>query len=129
MDARALLQEWDWKNGILLLFAPRRETVPYQQQVDVLTAHAGWLAERDIVVLEAVGDRALPLGGGLGETLETARLRRAFGVADEDFRIVYLGKDGTEKLRWDEPVEAERLVQSIDAVDKPTAATPPDRQT
>lgn len=124
VDARSLLQEWDWRNGILLLFAPRRETIPYQQQVDLLTAHAGSLADRDIVVIEAIGDRAVSLGGGLGETLETARLRDAFNVAEDDFCMIYVGKDGLEKLRWEEPVAVERLFRLIDAADPPTARQP-----
>jgi len=102
VDAKSLLQEWDWRNGILLLFAPRRETIPYQ----------------------AIGDRAVSLGGGLGETLETARLRDAFNVAEDDFCMIYVGKDGLEKLRWEEPVAVDRLFRLIDAADPPAARQP-----
>ena len=111
MQTKSLLQEWYWKNWVVLLFAPRRESLPYQQQVAVLDSNRGSLADRDVIVLEAVGDRAIPLGG----TLEAARLRDSFNIAADEFQVVLLGEDGTEKLRSAEPVALDRLFQMIDA--------------
>ncbi|WP_119462214.1 DUF4174 domain-containing protein [Rhodospirillaceae bacterium SYSU D60014] len=116
MQTESLLQEWYWKNRVLLLFAPRRESIPYQQQVAALDGNRAGLAERDVIVLEAVGDRAIPFGGGLGETLETARLRDSFNIAPDEFQVVLIGEDGTEKLRSAEPIATDRLFQIMDAM-------------
>ena len=44
------------------------------------------------------------------------RLRDRFDVPDDAFRVVLVGKDGTEKRREAEPVSARSVFDTIDAM-------------
>lgn len=53
-------------------------------------------------------------GGGAGDGAEGRR--QALGVGEGPFAAVLVGKDGTVKLRSDEPVPAEELFDLVDAM-------------
>ncbi|WP_190510597.1 DUF4174 domain-containing protein [Leptolyngbya sp. FACHB-321] len=55
----------------------------------------------------------------LGQSLSSAsadRLRQQFGIPPEEFAVILVGKDGTEKQRSQTPVDLELLFRTIDAM-------------
>ena len=53
-------------------------------------------------------------GGRAPATLNAAELRKVYGIGDDVFAIVLVGKDGGEKLRSSEPVTADKLTGLVD---------------
>ena len=94
-----------WKDRIIVILAPDAGDPRLSEQRALLDAARDGLKERDIVVLEAVGDGP-----------DASALRRQFADGKAVFRAVLVGKDGGAKLASDRPISAERLFREIDAM-------------
>ena len=110
------LDSYQWQSRLLLVFAPSVRSPAYEKQMQLLEGEAEGFAARDLllfrVLLEGpsyVGDEPLPEGAG-------AALRRRFDLDDDDFAILLVGKDGTEKRRDDAPLQVEAVYRTIDAM-------------
>lgn len=108
-----LLESYQWKNRVVLVFAPSPEDEQYQEQLEYLS-NENEILERDLILFHVFGAQ----GGFAGETRlsdeESTELRKTFNVGKSDFAVVLVGKDGTEKRRWQKPVESSELFALID---------------
>ncbi len=105
----APLSAWRWKSRLLLVFAPDDQNPQFSTQREQLAAATAQASERDLVVIEIVGDRA-------DHPVDGAALRAQFHVAPGAFAVVLIGKDGGEKLHQTQPISAESLFGVIDAM-------------
>lgn len=110
------ISDYEWKNRLLLVFAPSEESDLYQGQIRELETNKEGLNDRDMKVfhlLEAgtshVEDQ--PIGRE-----EVRRLLKDYKVSAGDFAVILVGKDGTEKLRTDSILTTDRLFAVIDAM-------------
>jgi hypothetical protein len=98
------LDRYRWKSRVLVIAAaaddPRAAV-----QARIAEAAGPGMRERDLVVVRAIG-----------EGREAASLRRRLGLPATGFRAVLVGKDGGPKLTAEEPIPAERLFSTIDAM-------------
>jgi hypothetical protein len=94
-----------WSDRLLVLSAPRADDGRLAAQRRIVEAARSGARERDLVVVEAVG------GGG-----EAAAIRARLGLPPGSFRAVLVGKDGGAKLTSPEPIAAETLFETIDAM-------------
>ncbi|MBA2443706.1 MAG: DUF4174 domain-containing protein [Rubrobacter sp.] len=101
-------------NRLLLIFAPSRTDERYDRQRQLLQGEDDGLADRDLVLLQLLGDGKGFMQGNPVSPEEASGAREGFGVGDGEFAAVLVGKDGTEKLRSGEPVSAEELFGRID---------------
>lgn len=92
----------------LLVFAPSDQDQAFQQQRNILTAHAEEMHDLDLI--------ALPMITTTGQDQQQTDLRHRFHVLPERFTVILIGKDGGEKLRRHIPLTAEQLEQTIDAM-------------
>ena len=99
------LDAYRWRARVLVLSAPEAGDVRLKAQRAALASARRGAAERDLVVLEAVGDGA-----------EAAALRRRLALPAADFRAVLVGKDGGAKLTADAPIPPQTLFSTIDAM-------------
>lgn len=111
-----------WEHRLLLVFAPsegaKARTV---QEKNFANADAGF-RDRDLLLVtlfdSAAGHkRAAP--GKDPEPLTQAAVQRLydrFDVPNGAFRVILVGKDGTEKRRTPEPVTARSVFDTIDAM-------------
>ena len=113
------------KYRILLLFAPAPADARLMQQFELLRRHKAELRERDLIVLPVLVNSGKAADADLLRTFtagpavaaeEQRRLRARFRVAPGDFTSILIGKDGDEKLRSREPVTAETINRTIDAM-------------
>ncbi len=81
------------RNRVLLIFASSRTHSAYLTQSGLLEAVEDGLRERDLLVFSLLID-----GGG-----EEQALRDRFGIANDTFAVILIGKDGGEKGRFLEP--------------------------
>ena len=94
-----------WKDRLVVVIAPNGDDARLAEQRAILAAARDGVKERDIVVLEAVGDGA-----------DAAALRGKFGDGEAAFRAILVGKDGGAKLASERPLSAERLFRETDAM-------------
>jgi len=98
-----------WKMRPLLVFATAGDP-RLSDQRGILAAERGAVAERDLKIIEIVDTEV----HGTADTAAT--LRDRYEVAADSFMVVLIGKDGGEKLRSAQPITAERLFATIDAM-------------
>jgi adenine C2-methylase RlmN of 23S rRNA A2503 and tRNA A37 len=109
------LGTYQWKNRLVLVFAPSPEDEQYQEQLEHL-GNEQEIFERDLILFHIFGEQ----GGFAGENRlsekDSEELRQQFNIDKTSFAVVLIGKDGTEKRRWQEPVENSELFALIDAM-------------
>lgn len=94
-----------WTSRVLVIVAPDGEDPRIEAQRREARARRADYAERDLVVVEAIGIGA-----------EAKSIRNRFGIGERDFRVVLVGKDGDAKLVEAAPIPAPRLFSTIDAM-------------
>lgn len=101
MNAQLDLEKHRWQERVLLFFVPTAESANWEKQEQILASDPQGLEERDLVVYQ----------------LDTAAaLANRYRVASEQFTAILVGKDGTEKLRQNEPLSLAKLYSTIDAM-------------
>ena len=103
----AALSAWRWKSRLLLVFAPSEANLQLAEQRNILALGQAGGRERDIVVIEIVGEKA-------ADNLDAATLRSRYAAPRGAFAVILIGKDGGEKLRRTEPLDSEALFSVID---------------
>ena len=115
------MQQFHWGNRPLLLFAISAEDGDYQKQKADLDAHAAGLAGRDVVLIECLGTRnghvrAPGKPPQMLQVEDVEELRLKYDVDLNDFALILVGKDGTEKRREAGAVAVEVIFEQIDAM-------------
>lgn len=107
-----------WEKRPLLLFAKSRSFAPLDKQVDLLRSYRPDLEDRDMVVLSTTGRQETSAAiGYVSINRGTARqLKRRFEPADRGLTVILVGKDGTEKGRWQQIVEPQVIFDLIDSM-------------
>lgn len=93
-----------WQHRLLVVIAEEGHPMLLAQR-RIAAGHRTGFAERDLFLVEGVG------GGA-----EARALRERFGTGAGGFRAVLVGKDGGAKITVDEPLGAEQLFATIDAM-------------
>lgn len=112
------LDQYLWRSRVLIAFAPSADDPALERQRRTL-ADAGEAAadERDLMLVEVTGDVVrTPNGGESVRPSAAAALRRRFAAPADRFMAVLVGKDGGTKLVSVEPIPADRLFATIDAM-------------
>ena len=118
------LMRYHWRSRPLLVFAAGDRDPQYAKLAGELSARTSDMAERDVVVVTCLGTRDGhvrefddPAGGEKLLTVEDVEaLRLRFDVELNDFCMVLIGLDGTEKRRDAEAVPLDDLFAEIDAM-------------
>lgn len=114
------LTEYRWKNRLVLLFSSQEDDSLVQRQRNLLGADQSGLEERDLLIFRVLPNQVLKEGDSVktdsaGKDL-AKRLRKRYQVNREEFIMILIGKDGSEKLRSDTLVPLEELYALIDAM-------------
>ncbi len=116
MEPLASLAAFRGTHRLLLVLAPAVQSPAYESQMLQFTDTDEARAARDLLIAQVLFEGASRVGKqALGEADATA-LRAHFGVEDDGFLAVLIGKDGTEKERYDAPVAAAAVFEAIDAM-------------
>ena len=115
-QADDVLVAYRWKHRILLVFAPtlgdERALILDQQ----LNARACDLVERDLLVARVPTSGHARIGASALAPTAAAQLRRGHSVDRDEFAVVLIGKDGSEKLRTTEVPVLDEVFALIDAM-------------
>jgi len=99
------LERYRWSVRVLVVSAQSADDPNLAAQRAILARARPGLAERDLVVLEAVGN-----------TPEAKRLRGSLRLPADGFRVVLVGKDGEAKRVESAPLAAGALFETIDVM-------------
>jgi len=110
-----------WEHRLLLVFAPGADE-RLQDQASQFQGQDAGFRDRDLLLLTITGAEEGTLRtspGDESQPLTDAAVKRLydhFGVPADAFRVVLVGKDGTEKRRNAEPVTLRSIFDTIDAM-------------
>ena len=102
--------EMKWQRRVLVVAAPSARDPALAAQRNALRGWRRDAEDRDVQVVEVIGDRVA------GARDAAATLRARLRLPHERFGVVLIGKDGHVALRSGEPVLAETLQGRIDAM-------------
>jgi len=109
------MDQFQWRFRPVMVFAPSDEDGRLSRQRQTFAASGEGLRERDIVLIEVVGNQVATAFGPECDQAADA-LRAHFRADAARFSVLLVGKDGGVKLRSDEPVTADELFGLIDAM-------------
>lgn len=109
------LSNYQWRHRVALIFAPSERSPTYQQQMQAWQANTAGTLDRHLKLVEVLG-RVGRADGQFITPASVERLRQRFGVTTEDFAVILVGKDGTEKQRNQAPINPIMLFRVIDAM-------------
>lgn len=110
------LSDYQWQNRVMLIFAPAEQSSAYQQQRQQWQSHTEDSRDRDLKLVEVLGTGGSQADGSPITAASAERLRQQFGVTQEDFAVILVGKDGTEKQRESSPVDPTVFFRTIDTM-------------
>lgn len=90
---------------MVLIFTPSDTDAKYVRQRNLLQDQQAGFEERDLVSYVF-----------FDESPDGDAPREQFGVENEAFTVVLVGKDGGEKFRWQEPVAPKHLFDRVDVM-------------
>lgn len=105
-----------WKNRILLVFAPSAQNVNYQRQVQLFQQQQQGLNERDLLLVTVLEKGTSYSNQQPIDIASAAKLRQKFNINDNDFRVILVGKDGGAKRQDSNVVTVEAIFSEIDAM-------------
>ncbi|HEY9660301.1 MAG TPA: DUF4174 domain-containing protein [Allocoleopsis sp.] len=110
------LSDYQWQHRILLVFAPSTDSSQYRQQMQVWQADVVGVDDRDLKLVQILGIGESQVDGRSLSSASADRLRQQFGITPEEFAVLLVGKDGTEKQRSQTPIDLAALFRAIDAM-------------
>jgi hypothetical protein len=115
------LEDHQWQNRILLIFAPSEQHPSYQQQLQQFEGQEGELIDRELLVVHsfATGNshiNGLAANRQLIESASTDRLRQQFSITPDEFAVILIGKDGTPKREERSPISLTVVFDQIDTM-------------
>jgi hypothetical protein len=110
------LKAYQWKNRLLLLFAPAASSDEYIAQWDTLNRHWDGVLERDLRVVSIFEEEVGDVDGDDIDPAAGDDLRRQYRIKRNQSVVILIGKDGTEKKRVPMPADVTRLFALIDTM-------------
>ena len=110
------LKAYQWKNRLLILFAPSEDDPVYQSFKEQLERRNQEVQERDLLIFHVpeTGEGRvahLPLNKD-----QVVFLRKRFSILPGQLIVILIGKDGEVKLRGELPLELSEIFSVIDAM-------------
>lgn len=109
------LDDYQWKNRILLLVDANPNTDALQSQLDELTSYKKALKERDLIIFRITPD-AVYTSNGSPSQLRAEKIYDEFDLDSGFTGTVLIGKDGGSKLKEPFEVSAQQIFELIDGM-------------
>jgi len=110
------LDNYQWQNRLLLLFAPAEENAAYIAAAEEIAANSAQVVDRDLVVIHVVENGLSPAEGRPLSRSESQRLRDRFSIRPGRFTAVLIGKDGGVKRVQKDALDLQEIFDRIDAM-------------
>jgi hypothetical protein len=114
-DTSSFMDGYRWEKRPLIVLAPRSDTALVRAQRLVLDREKNELLSRDMVWIEVLGNDVIVNDISV-PAIQAADIRHRYGIAEHDACVLLVGKDGGVKRRRPEPIGADELFATIDAM-------------
>jgi monofunctional biosynthetic peptidoglycan transglycosylase len=111
-----VLEKLTDQERLFILSAPYDGDTRLSVQVGRLLGSVEALADRDLRIVNLMGTRGGRLAGRTLSSGMVRALRERWDLADSEWSLTLVGKDGEVKRRWDDLVEAQEVFDIIDAM-------------
>lgn len=112
----AELSDYLWQRRPLLVFAPTDSDPRLADTMRRIAATRCDFADRDMVLGRILTDGTSTLDGHVVDTSQAQRLASEFGIGAGSFGVVLIGKDGSEKLRFNDVPDLLTIYAVIDGM-------------
>ena len=113
---RIRLKDYQWKNRLILAFAPSLEDPGYKALEKEIVVQAEEIIDRDLLIFHILETGELKLGESSLQTGSGDYLRERFSIRPGTFTVLLIGKDGGIKLRREGGVELKEIFSLIDTM-------------
>ena len=103
------LENYKWKNRLILVFAPDIENDTFREQLSEFENRQEEITQRDLLIFKIYAGSDL-------ESSQVEKFQSEFDVNPDEFCILLIGKDGTVKMRDNKVVSAETVFDIIDSM-------------
>ena len=110
------LNQFQWKNRLLLIFAPQEGDAFAQALQNEILTHPDEISERDLVVFSVFETGPSYMETTRIDPQTAAAIRTKFAAPLGQFTCILVGKDGGVKLKRHAPVKLEEIFGLIDAM-------------
>jgi len=112
------LEEYIWKNRILIIESPNTANVRYKSQINELVNLEKGLLDRRILIIEIVENKYKTTNYLLEQNDEQWKKLENRGEKSkiEEFKVTLIGLDGNVKLEKKEKLKKEELFKIIDSM-------------
>lgn len=112
------LVDLQWKKRVLVLFDQSRSSASLDRQIDRLRERRPDVDDRDLIVIVNAGNQRSLVAMGYAPLPASAalQLKRRLDPAPRGMTMVLIGKDGTEKQRWNRTIDPQEIFDIIDAM-------------
>lgn len=110
------LEEYKWKNRLLVVFSPSEDYARYQDLEKQLRDQEREIIDRHLLVFHIFESGESRLGNSSIDQQLAAQLRNCFSAKPGEFIVVLIGKDGGEKLRRGTDVDIGEILALIDSM-------------
>lgn len=108
------MKRYQWNERPLLVFSPSRDDRAYCETMIVWNRNGPKLDEYDLALIEVFEDGVSRAEGREIPQESATHLRELFQVEDGDLTILLVGKDGSEKGRWNHLPRLQDIYDLID---------------
>ncbi|MDZ7808210.1 MAG: DUF4174 domain-containing protein [Gracilimonas sp.] len=110
------LQDYRWNDRVLLIFSPNAIYTELTSTMEMVRKNQKGFNERDLKVFHVLENIGNSSGDNVLQKADAQNLRDRFDVGSSDFKIILIGKDGSEKMRSSEAITKNTLFEVIDAM-------------
>ena len=108
------LKQYQWKNRLILVFAPNAENKDLQSILKQFDKQKCEMQNRDLVAgLFTINNKAM-LDNDPLDFESSAGIKRFYELSDNEFTAILVGKDGHEKQRYKEAPNLGEIFSTID---------------
>ncbi|MEM9532133.1 MAG: DUF4174 domain-containing protein [Pseudomonadota bacterium] len=115
-DPEPLLDELRWKSRVLLIFSPEADDARSTAFRQAVSDAACAMEARDLVLGQVTSGGDSFLASKQISPASSAALRRKFGIAEETFRVLLIGKDGGVKASYSKAPALAEVFALIDGM-------------
>ena len=112
----SFLEKVLWKNRIVIAFMPAIESSHSNAQSKNYEKETEQWAERDLLFIEINPDLKVKINGQLTNEVDASEFVKIFPSNPEEYLVVLIGKDGSEKHRSFKAIPNSLLFEIIDAM-------------
>lgn len=110
------LEDYRWKNRLVLIFATGPDSDSYLQQIEKMNSDKGGLQERDVLVFSLFQQGTSYLNDKAISQESAERIIARYNSGQKEFRFILIGKDGGVKLDKEMIVSTGDLFGNIDSM-------------